>query len=56
MSACVTSPIPDALLYAQGEKEFQAKLLDLVQRGVARPEDVERQLTQQGLEAFIQSE
>jgi hypothetical protein len=56
VSACVASPIPEALLNAQGEKEFQAKLLDLVQRGVARIEDVERQLTQEGLEAFIASE
>ncbi|WIA15544.1 hypothetical protein OEZ85_002177 [Tetradesmus obliquus] len=56
VSACVASPIPEALLQAQGEKEFQAKLLDLVQRGVARMEDVERQLTQEGLDAFIESE
>lgn len=41
---------------AQGEKEFQAKLLDLVQRGVARPEDVEAQLTPEGLAAFIEAE
>eukprot|EP00882_Tetradesmus_deserticola_P004536 GHRQ01004782.1.p1 GENE.GHRQ01004782.1~~GHRQ01004782.1.p1 ORF type:complete len:518 (+),score=256.13 GHRQ01004782.1:105-1658(+) len=56
VSACVASPIPEALLNAQGEKEFQAKLLDLVQRGVARIEDVQQQLTQEGLEAFIASE
>jgi hypothetical protein len=56
VSACVASPIPEALLYAQGEKEFQAKLIDLVQRGVARPEDIEQQLTQEGLEAYIASE
>jgi hypothetical protein len=31
-------------------------LLDLVQRGVARIEDVERQLTQESLESFIASE
>jgi hypothetical protein len=30
----VANPIPDALLYAQAEKEYQAKLLDLVQRKV----------------------
>jgi hypothetical protein len=29
VSACVASPIPEALLYAQGEKEFQADLLPL---------------------------
>jgi hypothetical protein len=56
VSALVSSPIPEALLYAQAEKEYQAKLLELVQKGLARPEDVEKQLTQEGLEAFIESE
>lgn len=56
VSACVASPIPESLLEAQGEKEYQAKLLDLVQRGVARPEDVEAQLTPEALAAFIEAE
>lgn len=56
VSACVASAIPEPLVQAQGEKEYQAKLLDLVQRGVARPEDVEQQLTPEALEAFIASE
>eukprot|EP00878_Enallax_costatus_P021398 GHUV01022648.1.p1 GENE.GHUV01022648.1~~GHUV01022648.1.p1 ORF type:complete len:386 (+),score=99.70 GHUV01022648.1:352-1509(+) len=56
VSACVGSAIPAPLIEAQGEKEYQAKLLDLVQRGVARPEDVEKQLTPEALQAFIASE
>lgn len=56
VSACVSNSIPDALLHVQGEKEYQAKLLDLVQRGVARPEDVEQQLTPEALEGFIAAE
>lgn len=56
VSALVSSPIPEALLYAQAEKEYQAKLLELVQKGLARPEDVEKQLTQEGLDAFIEAE
>jgi hypothetical protein len=48
--------VPEPLLQAQGEKEYQAKLLDLVQRKVARPEDVERQLTPEALAAFIEVE
>lgn len=56
VSACVASPVPEPLVLAQAEKEYQAKLLDLVQRGVARPEDVEKQLTAEALDAFIASE
>lgn len=52
----MTSPVPEALLRAQAEKEYQAKLLELVQKGLARPEDVESQLTEEALEAFISTE
>ncbi len=56
VSACVASPVPEALLRAQAEKEYQAKLLELVQKGLARPEDVEDQLTEEALEAFVEAE
>lgn len=56
VSACVASPVPDALIRVQAEKEFQAKLLELVQKGLARPEDVEQQLTVEALEEYIQAE
>lgn len=56
VSACVASPVPEALLRAQAENEYRAKLLELVQKGLARPQDVEEQLTEEGLEAFIDSE
>eukprot|EP00879_Flechtneria_rotunda_P032257 GHRR01035433.1.p1 GENE.GHRR01035433.1~~GHRR01035433.1.p1 ORF type:complete len:363 (+),score=127.96 GHRR01035433.1:198-1286(+) len=56
VSACVASPVPESLIQAQAEKEYQAKLLDLVQRGVARPEDIEEQLTAEALQAFIAAE
>lgn len=56
MSACVSSPVPEALLRAQAEKEYQAKLLELAQKGLARPEDIEEQLTEDALEAFISAE
>jgi hypothetical protein len=52
----VASTVPEALLYAQAEKEYQAKLLELVQKGLARPEDVEGQLTEEALEKFIEAE
>jgi hypothetical protein len=48
--------VPEALLRAQAENEYRAKLLELVQKGLARPQDVEEQLTEEGLEAFIASE
>jgi len=56
VSACVSSPVPEALLRAQAEKEYQAKLLELAQKGLARPEDIEAQLTEDALEAFISAE
>lgn len=52
----MSSPVPEALLRAQAEKEYQAKLLELAQKGLARPEDIEEQLTEDALEAFISAE
>jgi hypothetical protein len=54
VAACVASDVPEPYLYMVAEKEFQERLLQLVQKGVARPEDVEQQLTQEELEKYIE--
>ena len=51
---CVSSEVPEPYLYMVAEKEFQERLLQMVQKGVARPEDVEEQLTQEELEKYIE--
>jgi FKBP-type peptidyl-prolyl cis-trans isomerase (trigger factor) len=53
VAACVDIEVPEAYVDAVAAREYQEKLLGMVQAGVATPEQAERMATEEGLRAFI---
>jgi hypothetical protein len=54
--AAVSSPVPERYLTMVADKEFQERLLGLVSKGVATPQDVEEQYNEEALAQYIATE
>lgn len=55
LAACIDPAyvIPDPYLTAVGEVEYQQRVLDMISKQVAKPADLDKLLTQQMVDEFI---